>query len=441
LATKGRFPYVSRYDDGKRVIVICEPQCREISHEKVNSGFIYGLRLAFPEEAIKFYADISHIQAIKEILIHDKVAVEDIEYMPIKFRSSFSIVGMAAHYFLFSRIFSETLASKTDRVFFLSFSPTILYVIKRLKQRRKYVNMKFAFVLHGDFENISSETYQPEPPTTPPASNIDKIRQTKLGDLPRRISRFLGRRLDSRIVKPWQSAIAGLFPTKGMIEWKPSDDVRYIALSPHIAPNAGEFIDVKRLNMHTVVLPTVFAEPFPMPNNAYPKFATFGYGNSTMLWRILLELESKGTKKPYEIRGMDTGGTDGFPIVTCPSPGKRLTRAEMEEQAQDIDMFLILYEENRYRLSCSGSILESLSYMKPVLHFNNDCVNTFNKPDSPIGFRCNTTEELASMMVDIIENYQKYTYEFQTFRENILKLRKECSIENSVVQIKNSFSW
>ena len=53
------------------MIVVCEPQCKSISHEKVNSGFIYGLRLAYPLETIRLYADASHIKALKEILIHD----------------------------------------------------------------------------------------------------------------------------------------------------------------------------------------------------------------------------------------------------------------------------------------------------------------------------------------------------------------------------------
>ena len=138
---------------------------------------------------------------------------------------------------------------------------------------------------------------------------------------------------------------------------------------------------------------------------------------------------------------MDNRGTESFPNITCPSPGKVLDRGEMEKYTQDIDMFLILYDISRYRLSCSGSILESLSYTKPILHFNNDCINTFNKPENPIGICCNSLEEFVSKMEDIIENYEMYIHEFQTFRNNILKLRDECSIENSLTQLRDSFTW
>jgi hypothetical protein len=79
--------------------------------------------------------------------------------------------------------------------------------------------------------------------------------------------------------------------------------------------------------------------------------------------------------------------------------------------------------------------------MKPVLHFNNDCINTFNKQDNPIGICCNTIEEFANTIEDIIENYQAYFHSFSTFRNNILNLRKKYAIENSLTQIKESFTW
>jgi hypothetical protein len=270
---------------------------------------------------------------------------------------------------------------------------------------------------------------------------IQKIKQTKLIDFPRKAAGAI--RLINSFITPWQRISTKLFPEKKMLLWKHSADFKYISLSPHVVVNAERYIDTKELNIHTVVLPTIFAEPIPQPNNEHVKFATFGYGNSLMLHNVVFQLSQKELKRPYEIRiiGMDDRGTDGFPNITCPSPGKVLDRSDMEKYAKDIDMFLILYDKSRYRLSCSGSILESLSYTKPILHFNNDCINTFNKHENPIGICCNSLEEFVCKMEDIIENYETYIREFQTFRKNILKLRNECAIENSLTQLKDSFTW
>ena len=430
------------------MIIICDPINKGLSHEKVNSGFIYGLRLTYPQEAIRFYADITHIEAIKNILIHDNVLIDNIEYIPIKFRDHYSIRGMLTYYSLFNKMFSDVLEIGTDKIFFLSFTPTILYVIKKLKQKRKFLKMKFTFVLHGSFENIANG-YNKLIKLSLPIKQIKNrskikykiqiIRQTKFIDLPEVVIKPI----INRFIVPWYLISTKLFTDRKMMLWKHSNDFKYIALSPHVITNAEKYIDTKELNMYTVILPTVFAEPTPQPNNEYAKFAIFGYGNPLMLHNILFQLSQKKIRQPYDIRiiGMDNKGTDVFPNITCPSPGKRLDRGDMEKYTTDIDMFLILYDKDQYHLSCSGSILESLSYTKPILHFNNDCINTFNKPENPIGICCNSLEEFVSKMEDIIENYESYIPEFQTFRKNILKLRDECAIESSLTQLKDSFTW
>ena len=139
------------------MIVICEPQCREMSHEKVNSGFIYALSLAYPQEKICFFADKSHIQSIKKIFIHDNIFVNNIKFIPIKFRDSLSFIGMLTFFSLFKKMFVNVMARGTDKIFFLSFSPLILYILKKLKQKPCFSKMKFSFVLHGAFEDIAGK--------------------------------------------------------------------------------------------------------------------------------------------------------------------------------------------------------------------------------------------------------------------------------------------
>lgn len=431
------------------MIIICEPQCKNISHEKFNCGYIYGLRLAYPHEKIRFYADISHIKAIKSMFVHDATIVNNIEYIPITYRDLTSIFGILTYYLLFEKMFSDILKNGVDKVFFLSFSPTILFTIKKLKQLHKFQKMKFTFVLHGDFENIVDEGDRPAGMPLP-LKNLKANKQKKSIIFSRNTPRIIIRRIKGIFInarfflgKPWQFIATKQFTTKKMLRWNHSPDFKYIANSPHIMVNAAKYIDVKELNMYTVLLPTIFVKPLPQPHNDYVKFAIFGYGNSLMLFNVLSLLSQKRIKKPYEIRviSMDDRGTEGFPNITCIGHGKVLERVEMEMYVPDIDMFLILYDISQYRLGCSGSILESLSYMKPVLHFNNDCINTFNTQDNPIGICCNSLEEFVDKMEEIIENYENYIPKFKTFRENILQLRQKYAIENSLTQLKESFTW
>ncbi len=429
------------------MIVVCEPQCKSISHEKVNSGFLYGLRLAFPDDKILFYADQTHIDAIKNILNHDKIKIGNIEYAPIKFVNTESIYAFVRYNWLLAKIFAEVIALNLNEIFFLSFSPKILYLIKKLKQKNKFSSLKFSFVLHGDFENIakkdSAVNSDPDDFDFPglKATLKDKLLKLSLADVPKK-ALSVSKKITGKLTGPFINKFNRNFTNEKIMPWQHTADYKYIALAPYILTNAAAYLDVDELGFSSVVLPTVFAPPIPQPENDYPKFAIFGFGNPKKLRRILSKLSQKDIAKPYEIRiiGMDSG-LEMFRNVFCPSPGKRLPRDEMEKYALDIDLFLNLYTKNQYRLSCSNSILESLSYMKPTLHFDNDCLNFFDTKDLPIGICCDNDEQYVAAMIDIIENYGKYHNKFSSFRENILSLRDKYAIENSVTEIKSSFTW
>jgi hypothetical protein len=435
------------------MIIICEPLCKEMSHEKVNSGFIYGLSLAFPDEKIRLYADSTHIEAIKKILAHDKIYINHIEYRSISFGLHSTFIEVIRYYFLFYQMFAEVVILGADKIFFLSFSPTILYVIKKLKEKTNFVQLKFTFVLHGAFESIADDTPlypgiilpRNEIPVSialEKKSFLEKICQTRLSEIPMKIWNRIIMHLPV-IHFPWPKFLLDFFTVKKMMEWNHSADYRYVALSPHVTRNAAKYIDTEKFNLYTVILPTFFVAPTPSPINDHVKFAIFGYGNSLVLHNVAYKLSQKKINKSYEIRiiGMDNRGTEDFVNVTCTSKGERLERDEMEKHAKDIDAFLILYDKTKYRLSCSGSILESLSYTKPMIHFDNDCINQFNKMERPIGIRCDSFDEYVNKLEDIIENYDSYKTTFLGYRANILKLREECAIEKSVPDLRESFNW
>lgn len=430
------------------MIVVCDLLCKSISHEKVNSGFINGLSLAFPGEVIRFYADATHIKAIKGILSHDGILIHGLEFKPINISSNVSLVEVAVKYFILFKIFREVVRLGVNKIFFLSFSPEILYVIKKLKNIKKFTQLKFTFVLHGGFESIADDACmypsiklpRAKIPATTKFSFFEKIIRTKPRDLPKRIFYKI---LFTLPKAHWLKSASFFFTVKRMMELKHSPDYRYIALSPHIVKNAGKYIDLNKFNICTVILPTNFVKPATPAKNEYAKFAIFGYGDSLMLHNVAYLLAQKNIIRPYEIRiiGMDNRGTEGFPNITCTSKGRVLARDEMERQARDIDAFLILYDKARYRLSCSGSVLESLSMIKPIVHFENDCINQFNTFDNPIGFCCFTLDEYINKLVDIIENYDSYQITFANLRKNILKLRDDCAIDKSVPKIRKSFTW
>ena len=202
-------------------------------------------------------------------------------------------------------------------------------------------------------------------------------------------------------------------------------------------------IDVEKLNIHVITMPTVFRAPDEVEGNLYPKFAIFGYGSSIMSHQVLTRLSKLNLTDPYEIRniGMNNSGVEDFPNVTITSSGARLSRSEMETHARDIDIFLIFHPGNTYKLGCSASIFEALSYQKPILHFDNDCINTYNTREMPIGLSASTIEEFADNMANIVKDYDAFLSDRDDFISNIGKLRDVYSIERSKEDIAKIFSW
>jgi hypothetical protein len=414
-----------------------------MSHEKINSGFVYGLRLAFPSERIRLYADDSHIHAIISVLENDGIELDNIEFYPVKINSAPALLYFLEYYFLIKSILENVLLSGDDKVFFLSFNAVMLYIIKKLKMRERFSHLKFSLVLHGDFETLAEGEGDAVSYSIPAKPLKDRLRKIKLHSLPMKILRTVRYKLIKKYENKITSFYSRVFPLKKLLLWQHTSDFIYIALSSHILKNAKKDRDIDKLNLHLVTMPTIFRASDKIKHNPYQKFAIFGYGNSAMLHQVLTGLSKLKLTDPYEIRiiGMNNDGIEGFSNVTITTSGNRLTRAEMEEYARDIDIFLILHPSNTYKLSCSASIFEALSYEKPILHFNNDCINTYNTKEMPIGICAGSIEEFVNNMSSVIRDYNAFLSNRDSYISNIKKIREIYSIEQSKGDIAKSFSW
>lgn len=422
------------------MIIVCEAKCKGISHEKVNTGYIYGLLLAYPKEKILFFADTSHFKEVESILKDAKIFTKRLSHVSINFNpgKSFSIGGIIQYYLLFKKIFNKTMSLGQKKIFFLSAGPIILFTIKLLKNFEKYNNIYCTFVLHGELEDIANINYKE--PYAPVLRNQFKFSLSRPGV----ILLFIRLTLSKPFVwltSKYSLIFKKIFRTKKMMMWRHTDQYNYISMSPHITENAKKYLDINYLNFHTITLPIVFAKPTSPPNNKYIKFAVFGYGDSSQMQKMLAILSKRKITKLYEIRiiSMDSRGTEGFSNITRLSNGKVLTRKEMENAVFDIDVFINLYDKTRHKFGCSLSILEAFSYLKPVLHLSNPSYNYFNKSEKPIGYRVENLNEFVDKMVDMIENHSLYKERLRIFRNNMLEYRKEYNIENNVEILKASF--
>jgi hypothetical protein len=409
------------------LLIVCEPQCVGISHEKVNSGFLSLLRVAYPDTPIRLYTDPSHRQALERVLAHDGIDPK-IDYQELVVRDPLGVAGMLYFHRQFRRVLDDALAHGSREVMFLSTSAALLHLLKRLKAKPRYAHLRFVFVCHAELEDIANDSYRAvavsdvREPTF-----FEKLRSVRPLELPGKARALVARQISARYAHAWKTRLR----IREQLEWRASDDYAYIALAGHIPAAAARYVDTQRVPIRVVDMPYNFAPVQQPVQNAHLKLATFGFGDPAALRRIVDQLDAMQLTQPYEIRiiGMDNRGLENHPHVFCPRPGKQLTRAEMEQHAHDIDAFLILYGDHRYRLSCSGTIFETLSYVKPVLHIGNPCVVEFDRPERPIGYRAANLDELARLIAAMIQDYPRYREGFAERRRNILALREELSMQ------------
>jgi hypothetical protein len=429
------------------MILIYEPLCKGISHEKVNSGFLTGVCRANPNDEVVFVSDITHAKALQFILLNDEITLNNLKFKPINTGDCRTISGILIILFSLIRILILAKNSKNKKVLFLSYNSLILYSIKFLQLTNLMSNkIFFHFVLHGSFESINETSHNvsysiptQKTETKPKPFNPILIIKRSIRGL---LNLFKG--IKSQYQNFISQIVARLFKEKSALLFR--TDIRYsfIALSDHIKFFASNYIDTEKINLKTITLPTNFSSIHTQKKeNSFPKFAVFGFGNPTVLNQALNRLSGLDIKKKYEvvIISMDHRGSLNFKNITyVKESGQALSRSEMEEAALNVDFFLILYEEHKYNLSCSGSIMEALSYVKPIIHLKNPCIDHFNDRTEPIGYSLENPNQIADKMAEIANDFENQKPRILEFQKNIYKLRANYQIDSNLDKFRDLFN-
>lgn len=411
------------------MVVICEPSCKSFSHEKINEGFIYVINKLHADD-ILFLAHKTHWTVLKKSLLQNKVDISRINFVNISVSTngSFDILYSLKNIFKLKRISKKF---KVEKIIYLSSSKGLLFCLKNILP----LNIKKYFVLHAELEELRDEIKLDEQLIEMPIqSNIQKLKKINFKIIKNKFNLIL-KRLD-----PFQNFI-NKHAIKHLIEQKHDSSFNYLVISEHIYINLKNKIDLKNLNISYVNYPQLSYDILTKTNNKYPKFAIFGYGDSKMLYNLNLILKDLKIKPPFEIRiiGMDNRATSSFPWVTFPSNGKTLSRKKMEVLLKDIDFNLILYASDRYSLSCSASIIESISYCQPIIHLENPCISYYNQ-NNTIGYDCLDLLSMANRIKEIVLNYNQEIINIENFKLNLNKKRLFFSPDNQIQLFKKVFN-
>ena len=89
----------------------------------------------------------------------------------------------------------------------------------------------------------------------------------------------------------------------------------------------------------------------------------------------------------------------------------------------------------KYQLTASGSFLDALSYIKPVIYLRNPYIEYYAEQMGDIGYQCSNYDDIRDTISSILERFPEEKYKIQC--NNILNNRKIFMPENLSTRLQS----
>jgi hypothetical protein len=430
------------------MIHIYEPTCRQHSHEVCNAGFLDLFLKAFPNERIIFYSHETHILCIKhELSLDNKLRKYNISFKKISFSNQENFWSFLEKYFFFLKEKKKWKKKKNNKIIFLSYNKSLLKILKLLFREGSRARVSLLLVTHGILEEINKSTSFINPRdnfTNPEPFFIRLINKIASPSILLSLVYRKTKEILLRIISIPYLLILPNFKVL-LTSFNPTF-CRYVLHSEHIQKELNNYKELKSLNTSVIPMPVIMKNMNFAQIKKKVIFGIIGYGLPSALLKLLDLLDRKRILGAYEIRliGMQPSAAlfekYSKVIVSRSSFNHNiLTRSEMEQDIKDVNMQIILYPNNSYKLSQSLSIFEALRYNKPIIHINNPCINPYNNSKNPIGLKFQTLEDMANTIKKLVENKNYATNLLKIFEKSLMSVRKQYSINSSIARLKSIY--
>lgn len=407
----------------KKKIAICEPICKEFSHESFNSAYLVALSEIFKNYELCFFAHQSHIDAMQKNLALRGIELRNLSYEDIDFKDSYFYYGANKKY---KKVIEQIQTYLQDQDKKVIFCTSINPLFANLLSKNNYYVIS---VVHGGLEEFSIDEYVNSLKTKINYRVIvSALLHRKFQNIYREFIRFSTKKRARRLINN------KCFSFRKMILDTDIKRFSFILNSEHILNNLEQLIG-HRDNLYCIPLFKLSPIKIPQKNHDIPIFAVFGYGANNDLLSKLVEYLKKsiGNKYDYEIKniGMQNYSDNSKNVHFIQYSKGFLDREDMEYLLSDVDFLLNFYKSSEYKFGCSGSIIEAITYERPVIYTTNDSYNAFNNKYK-IGIECENLETICKTVSNIIINWENYKQsDYLYFKENIIKEKDYLSLENS----------
>lgn len=361
------------------MITICEPQCWDFEHSRVNASLAQTVLLAFRGTPVLFLGERGHLARVRELLGADAPGeASRVEWREITIPPRRASGGrrLAGEWRTVRRALGVASRSNASLVLFTSATEIgFLFLKMQLSVRR--LRVPVLAVMHGVLATVVP------------------------GGPGKRWASVRGMRLVFRLPQPRQ--------------------LRYVALGDSILRSLREL--QPRAARHTVAFEIPFSwtvkDP-PPPPAAQPPAVVFGYfgvsGGRGKGFDRFVTLAEEIRKEFPDARFMMVGhlstdadrerygGTAGdFPAVP-------LTPAEYALRANEVTYAVSVTDAYVYRVGASTSFLDALSSVKPGIYLRNPYLEESFHRMGDIGYLCDSLDEIRERMRSVMKEFPVSRY-------------------------------
>lgn len=376
------------------MLVVCEPQCKGFAHECHNAGMLLALSRACPEEKILFLAEEKHISSVKYCFDANKKNYENIIFEQKDFKDrndSFSDIIYV--YPFIESVFKKAIECGANKILFLSSHTNSLISAKLL--RKKYPGLKIFMILHAIMEYAANKFFW-----------------------------SLFKRNYVKTLHYFRYALA----------YGSNNDFTYIVLSPFCKNTISNEKIFSHINIEPIYHPTIFDINNEIFSFDTICFATIGAACNPKKIVELDNLLMQSGLDNYKIYSLGE-----FPKelhhsshICIPNVSRRLTRKELSDALQHIDILLYFYDYNRYCYSQSGSFYEIFQYHKPAIFLHNKNFDWHNSELGGVGKSVSSIEEMKNEIKNILSFDSQTICRYKRYKENIAVANNKLTSFNKI---------
>lgn len=362
------------------MILVFEMTWTGTAHAPGNSATIQTIAGAFPDQGVRILADASHLAELRRfpaLMTLRNIDLRPIEVSPL-FPGKTHIVSWRRFRCELASIrgaLRDVAPNEPCLVMLISATPTAILaasLVSRMAGRRR---VAVQVGLHGNLNEING--WRPRNPLT--------------------------RRFDLA------SALAARRPM-----------LRYLVLEAairdelaRIAPEAAARTDVLPLPVNTAEMPAAPTASLAAPVRiGFVGQATNAKGFDTFL-AVAADMKHRfGKRVAFHHVGRTMPGAElpDCSVLAEPLTTEHLPRSEFTRRLAALHYVLLPFREGYYALSASGSLIDAITWLKPVIATKLPLVKSFFGAHGEIGFLCESEDGLKEAVAEILTGMDEARY-------------------------------